>query len=977
MRVEEKLEVKCGDKEGKLFNSVVTCICDACCEEREEAGGGGTFSLNAFEHHAGRGNRKKWKDSIRVKETGQSLGAWMAAHEQRGGGHDLRHPPRPGQSGSQGGSGSAGGAGGRLAELAAAVHQRQLLSPLRKEGLAGEEAEEAEGEQGGLTAEDLFAEDGSPAPSAGHVAAAMAAAGDVAGGELGPAYASGSLGSEQEEGEEEDEGGEEEEGDDEAAAAAVAQRTRRQAVEAGGAEGAERQQRQQQEQDTPAAKRPRGRPRQQAAQAEEEEEEAEEQIRQIEQQAEVEHLEPEAEQQQQEAHLPAAKRPRKEAAAPQADQEALPPPPRHQQQPDRQPAPRQQAPARCSLSSFQQLEDGDGVLRGAQLSLLVGPAVYGGGRAAAGAGDAGDASLLLFERLAGAAAEQGLNLMSFTAGAPSDQGLLPVDLELWLPPEAHASLTPQNILAFVRSLLPAGREPAGVRVAEPDFVSTADWSVPSDQQFDLNQRFGGGAWFYELDLAANIAGRWNCALYPDPDPNLNWLPPDINTPLYSDVTDDSNHGTHTAGSVNCMAICRNEQPGMKVVSMSIGGSYSESVRGGVEALRTAGILLVASAGNDGRNLNQAAECCRNYPASYTYDNVNSATFVRSQNTLFSMNYPNVADIRRLVGFVNSLLQYRILLLYIFLDQITTTERLNNVDVTGNCLLVAGTAIVVQQQYSFGVTSEYRVLAPPNVPNPNTGPQPLLRREFGVRNSFTKISICVPLAVVVRPSLGFGSSVELVDEAETLAALEVHESRGVLYVEAAMAFLTSRVVKVTIKMPSFALRSIVKTHQGSRVYVAPGFLVSSFAATINGTFFAKGLSAGSASVLLHGHADREVHQRHITNTGINTAWVSGVESRVRLGLTRQAYLYVEPKTGKSPHITGTVKGSSLVCSTTGRCSVTPNNALCMIAAVSISQPTPKWKCGLEVKQPILCTQATRTFVERDCKALANEGLFPTL
>lgn len=33
----------------------------------------------------------------------------------------------------------------------------------------------------------------------------MAAAGDVAGGELGPAYASGSLGSEQEEGEEEDE----------------------------------------------------------------------------------------------------------------------------------------------------------------------------------------------------------------------------------------------------------------------------------------------------------------------------------------------------------------------------------------------------------------------------------------------------------------------------------------------------------------------------------------------------------------------------------------------------------------------------------------------------------------------------------------------------------------------------------------------------------------------------------------------------
>lgn len=39
--------------------------------------------------------------------------------------------------------------------------------------------------------------------------------------------------------------------------------------------------------------------------------------------------------------------------------------------------------------------------------------------------------------------------------------------------------------------------------------------------------------------------------------------------------------------------------------------------------------------------------------------------------------------------------------------------------------------------------------------------------------------------------------------------------------------------------------------GSRVYVAPGFLVSSFAATINGTFFAKGLSAGSASVLLHG------------------------------------------------------------------------------------------------------------------------------
>ena len=63
-------QVKCGDKEGKLFNSVVTCICDACCEEREEAGGGGTFSLNAFEHHAGRGNRKKWKDSIRVKETG-------------------------------------------------------------------------------------------------------------------------------------------------------------------------------------------------------------------------------------------------------------------------------------------------------------------------------------------------------------------------------------------------------------------------------------------------------------------------------------------------------------------------------------------------------------------------------------------------------------------------------------------------------------------------------------------------------------------------------------------------------------------------------------------------------------------------------------------------------------------------------------------------------------------------------------------
>ena len=94
------------------------------------------------------------------------------------------------------------------------------------------------------------------------------------------------------------------------------------------------------------------------------------------------------------------------------------------------------------------------------------------------------------------------------------------------------------------------------------------------------------------------------------------------------------------------------------------------------------------------------------------------------------------------------------------------------------------------------------------------PPPLSqRREFGVRNSFTKISICVPLAVVVRPSLGFGSSVELVDEAETLAALEVHESRGVLYVEAAMAFLTSRVVKVTIKMPSFALRSIVKTHQG--------------------------------------------------------------------------------------------------------------------------------------------------------------------
>ncbi|PSC68607.1 Extracellular basic protease [Micractinium conductrix] len=149
------------------------------------------------------------------------------------------------------------------------------------------------------------------------------------------------------------------------------------------------------------------------------------------------------------------------------------------------------------------------------------------------------------------------------------------------------------------------------------------------------------------DFVANDAGGWNRAWE-------NNAMPAVGTTLYNNYTDADGHGSHVAGiiaaagdnrvgmagvawnasivsckavssdgylyssaTMDCYSLCGNT-PGVRVVSASYGGmgAYSSMERTAIQALGDAGILFVASAGNDNNNTDVNAT----YPASYGLSN---------------------------------------------------------------------------------------------------------------------------------------------------------------------------------------------------------------------------------------------------------------------------------------------------------------------------------------------------------------------
>jgi thermitase len=130
-------------------------------------------------------------------------------------------------------------------------------------------------------------------------------------------------------------------------------------------------------------------------------------------------------------------------------------------------------------------------------------------------------------------------------------------------------------------------------------------------------------------------------------------------------TDDNGHGTHVAGTISAntnnlagvagvafnapLVICKalatpagtgltsdianclnwtSQQAGVKVISMSLGGGESATLRTAVQNANARGVLLIAAAGNDG-------DATLNYPAAYSEVVSVAATDNRDQRASFS------------------------------------------------------------------------------------------------------------------------------------------------------------------------------------------------------------------------------------------------------------------------------------------------------------------------------------------------------